>query len=99
MRVLGVHCRRCLERSESGAELQFCDCGFVLSRVRRCCDTAQRCVGLIVRVCASRCAAYTRALPPHRSGCVVRCCACVVGGGGGGNRWQSVLRTSATRVL
>jgi hypothetical protein len=29
-----------------------------------------------------------------------RCCACVVGGGGGGGgRWQSMLRTSVTRVL
>jgi hypothetical protein len=28
-----------------------------------------------------------------------RCCACVVGGGGGGGRWQSMLRTSATRAL
>ncbi len=58
---------------------QYCDCGFVLPRVRRCaalrcgcCVTAQRCVRLcsrlIVRVCASRCVVYTRALPPRCSG-------------------------------
>jgi hypothetical protein len=67
MRVRGVHCRRCLDRSVYGALPQYCDCGFVLSRVRCCtasrcgyCMTAQRCVGLfqrlIGRVCASRCA-------------------------------------------
>ncbi len=86
---------------------QYCDCGFVLSRVRRstasrcgCCVTVQRCVGLfqrlIARICESRCAACTRALPPLYSVRAVLRCACVVGGCGG--RWQSVLRTSATRV-
>jgi hypothetical protein len=74
--------RRCLERSEQGVVPQYCDCGFVLLRVRRgtafrcgCCVTAQRCVGLfwrlIARVCVCRCAAYTRALPPRCSGGVV----------------------------
>jgi hypothetical protein len=28
MRVLGVHCSRCFERSDDGAVPQYCDCGF-----------------------------------------------------------------------
>jgi hypothetical protein len=64
------------------------------------CVTAQPCVGLflrlIARVCASRCAACTRALPPRCSGRVVFRRVCVVGGGG--RCWQSMLHSSAQHV-
>ncbi len=95
-----THCWRCLERSDAGAVPQYCDCGFVLPCVRRCaalrcgcCVTAQRCVRLcsrlIVRICASRCAACTRALPPRCiGGAVLRVCC----------RWRRRRRSLAVHV-
>ncbi len=91
---------RALYHSIAIAALCRCVCvdapRFAVAAVLRCSAAWHRFSGgllVFVRLGSLRARARNR-------GVAVRgCCACVVGGGGGGDRWQSVLRTTATRVV